>query len=109
MDDTCTILKKLLNGSASKIETINYNKYFLFKAPEHWGEHYDQCNGKQQSPIDIKEEDVTRCVLPQFTFENFHVPASNAKITNNGHTGILIINSFFILTIINIYFCCSYA
>lgn len=53
--------------------------------PSHWGETFEQCNGEQQSPIDIdksKAESVTLPPLKLFVVKNL----SRMTMVNNGHT-----------------------
>ncbi len=53
----------------------------------HWGElekDFVTCKlGKEQSPINIETTKATKSVLPAI---DFHYVASNAEMTNNGHT-----------------------
>ncbi|KAF5285411.1 hypothetical protein FQA39_LY16665 [Lamprigera yunnana] len=54
--------------------------------PIHWGEKYQHCFGKHQSPINIIEHKVQVVHLPPMTFTNFNVTNKNATLKNNGHT-----------------------
>jgi len=49
--------------------------------PEKWGEHFPNCNGFQQSPINI--QDTNESETGEFHF-NYH--STPLKIINNGHT-----------------------
>ena len=57
--------------------------------PNHWGEQYNTCKGKHQSPIDIDVLKVKHMKLPALKLSNFDEPPAKGAITNNGHTGIL--------------------
>lgn len=54
--------------------------------PSHWGKDYKTCVGKYQSPIDIKDKDVTITTFPLLQFSNVDSPQA-AYMINNGHTG----------------------
>ncbi|KAJ9573743.1 hypothetical protein L9F63_008867 [Diploptera punctata] len=60
--------------------------------PSHWGEDYDTCKGKYQSPIDIEEHLVTQVELPAIKFEGFKSEPTTNTLTNNGHTVMLQLN-----------------
>lgn len=63
--------------------------YMLFViGVDHWGDDFGDCLGKHQSPINMSSEYVTPVVLPPLKFIGFDA-ASEATITNNGHTGNL--------------------
>lgn len=62
------------------------------QGPDHWGEHYQTCRGKYQSPIDIDEHHVSRVHLPPIRYEGFETPPETSTITNNGHTVLLKFN-----------------
>ncbi|CAO1367188.1 unnamed protein product [Diamesa serratosioi] len=54
--------------------------------PEHWGEQYNTCKGKHQSPIDIDVLHVKHMKLPPLKFNNFDELPAKGEIKNNGHT-----------------------
>lgn len=54
--------------------------------PSHWGEKYQHCVGKHQSPINILEHDVQEVNLPPMVFTNFDWKPTAAVFKNNGHT-----------------------
>lgn len=56
------------------------------KGPDHWGEQYNKCDGKYQSPINIDEALVTNVVLPPIDFVGFDDYPLSAELLNNGHT-----------------------
>ncbi|XP_075162096.1 carbonic anhydrase 2 [Haematobia irritans] len=60
--------------------------YYGTMGPEHWSEHYNQCAGKHQSPIDINDLDVIDKSYFQIVYEDFDKKPINATMTNNGHT-----------------------
>lgn len=61
--------------------------WFIFSTgPLHWGEEYNTCVGKHQSPINIEEHIVVNVSLPSLKFSGLDVSRS-AYLTNNGHTG----------------------
>jgi len=57
--------------------------------PDHWGDEYEQCAGKHQSPINIDSAHVTRVHLEPLKMENFDIELGVATLTNNGHTAML--------------------
>lgn len=59
----------------------------MFTGPTHWGEQYNTCFGKYQSPIDINSLTVKHARLPPLTLNDTHVPPGQTVIKNNGHTG----------------------
>ncbi|XP_015588446.1 carbonic anhydrase 2 [Cephus cinctus] len=58
------------------------------RGPSYWGNDYNTCVGKHQSPIDIEEHYVRNTTLLPLEFTGLHVPRA-AKLSNNGHTVIL--------------------
>lgn len=69
--------------------SLNQDLFYLLIIidPEHWGDEYEQCAGKHQSPINIDSAHVVRVHLDPLKMENFDVPLGIATLTNNGHTG----------------------
>ncbi|KAK0098510.1 hypothetical protein PV326_007577 [Microctonus aethiopoides] len=59
--------------------------------PNHWGDSYNGCVGKHQSPINIEEHIVTNVTLPLLKFIGLD-HARDAYLTNNGHTAVLRLN-----------------
>ncbi|KAK9695611.1 Eukaryotic-type carbonic anhydrase [Popillia japonica] len=55
------------------------------EGPEHWGQKYEHCVGKHQSPINIDEHNVEEVVMLPLLYENFETE-SILSATNNGHT-----------------------
>ncbi|XP_073843833.1 carbonic anhydrase 2 [Musca autumnalis] len=60
--------------------------YYGSMGPDHWSEHYNQCAGKHQSPININDVDVIGRGYEEIKYENFDKEPINATMTNNGHT-----------------------
>ncbi|XP_058458649.1 carbonic anhydrase 7 [Malaya genurostris] len=56
------------------------------KGPSHWGEQYNTCTGKHQSPININSLDVKKVNLPPLIMEGFDAHPQQTNLTNNGHT-----------------------
>lgn len=56
--------------------------------PTHWGEQYNTCFGKHQSPIDINSLQVRRMNFSPLLLNGFDLLPNQTTITNNGHTGI---------------------
>ncbi|EDW69070.1 carbonic anhydrase 2 isoform X1 [Drosophila virilis] len=54
--------------------------------PEHWGDDYQRCSGKFQSPINIDVLNVTKKKFPYPDYFNFDAKPKSVKLTNNGHT-----------------------
>lgn len=54
--------------------------------PEHWGDDYQRCSGKFQSPINIDVLNVTKKEFPYPEYFNFDAKPKSVKLTNNGHT-----------------------
>nr|XP_029725889.1 carbonic anhydrase 1-like isoform X2 [Aedes albopictus] len=69
------------------------------KGPSHWGEQYNSCTGKHQSPININSLDVKKVNLPPLVFDGFDVPPQQTNLTNNGHTVAVTMKSDHIPTI----------
>ncbi|XP_033212392.1 carbonic anhydrase 2-like isoform X2 [Belonocnema kinseyi] len=59
--------------------------------PSHWGDDYQTCIGKHQSPINIEEHDVRNASYSSLEFSGLDVPRTS-QITNNGHTVMLVMN-----------------
>lgn len=57
--------------------------------PAHWGEQYNSCDGKKQSPINIDPSHVTKWSFPSLIFDKFDVTPDSTEIKNNGHTVIV--------------------
>lgn len=55
--------------------------------PNHWGEQYNTCFGKYQSPIDINSLAVKYAQLPALKFSGFDGFTNRTRLQNNGHTG----------------------
>jgi len=58
-----------------------------------WGDEYEQCSGKHQSPINIDSEHVTRINLPPLKMKGFSYTSGVATLTNNGHTAMMTTDS----------------
>ncbi|XP_055610790.1 carbonic anhydrase 7-like [Uranotaenia lowii] len=69
------------------------------KGPSHWGEQYNSCTGKHQSPININSLYVKKVSLPQLVFDGFDIVPKQVNITNNGHTVTVTVKSDHIPTI----------
>ncbi|XP_031630806.1 carbonic anhydrase 7-like [Contarinia nasturtii] len=67
--------------------------YEGIKGPSHWGEQYNSCFGKFQSPIDINSLTVKHAKLPPLIFNDSNVPISKTVMKNNGHTVMVSIDS----------------
>uniref|UniRef100_A0A1B0CVX3 Putative carbonic anhydrase n=1 Tax=Lutzomyia longipalpis TaxID=7200 RepID=A0A1B0CVX3_LUTLO len=63
------------------------------KGPSHWGEQYNTCYGKHQSPINIDSLDVVPVNLPPLEFIGFDEQPAKTKLSNNGHTVMLEVDS----------------
>ncbi|XP_053666644.1 carbonic anhydrase 7 [Anopheles marshallii] len=63
------------------------------KGPSHWGEQYNSCTGKHQSPININSLDVKKVNLPALVFQGFDVAPRETNLTNNGHTVVVTMES----------------
>lgn len=64
-----------------------------FTGPQHWGEQYDTCFGKHQSPININLLTVQEVKFPNpLKMEGFEDQIDGLVLANNGHTGTLICN-----------------
>lgn len=55
--------------------------------PSHWGEQYNTCFGKYQSPIDIDSLNVKHINLKPLIFDGRDLLPNQTIIKNNGHTG----------------------
>lgn len=55
--------------------------------PSHWGEQYNTCFGKYQSPIDIDSLNVKHINLKPLIFNGLDLLPNQTIIKNNGHTG----------------------
>ncbi|XP_015127607.1 carbonic anhydrase 15 [Diachasma alloeum] len=59
--------------------------------PQHWGEDYNGCVGKHQSPINIQEHIVRNVSFPELKFFGLE-SLRGCYIENNGHTVMLKMN-----------------
>ncbi|XP_065360876.1 carbonic anhydrase 2 [Calliphora vicina] len=66
--------------------------YFGTMGPDHWSEHYNQCSGKHQSPININDVDVVNRTYSKMLFKNFAQLPVEAIVFNNGHTVLVKLN-----------------
>lgn len=62
-------------------------RIYIFVGPDHWQDHFLQCSGKHQSPINIDSSHVVRAALPKLQMEGFFSTEGESILTNNGHTG----------------------
>lgn len=61
--------------------------YAGFNGPLFWGLRYPDCYQRQQSPIDIKTNDVQEDEnLEELNLINYDKPLTTARIENNGHS-----------------------
>lgn len=65
--------------------------FSVSKGPSHWGEQYNSCAGKHQSPININSLDVKKVNLPPLALVGFDVAPRETNLTNNGHTGKFVV------------------
>jgi len=80
--------KKLLPESGNKLNWC----YQGDCGPRHWGENYEECNGRKQSPIDIKISHGTKPIKPRtpLLFENYDkVHFKQGGLKNNGYSAQL--------------------
>ncbi|TMW43960.1 hypothetical protein DOY81_010960 [Sarcophaga bullata] len=66
--------------------SISEFTYYGNMGPDHWSEHYNQCSGKHQSPININDVDVVNRTFTKMLFNEFHKPSISTSVFNNGHT-----------------------
>ncbi|TMW41576.1 hypothetical protein DOY81_013344, partial [Sarcophaga bullata] len=76
-------LQNLMTLTTSSISEFTY---YGNMGPDHWSEHYNQCSGKHQSPININDVDVVNRTFTKMLFNEFHKPSINTSVFNNGHT-----------------------
>ncbi|XP_037939743.1 carbonic anhydrase 7 [Teleopsis dalmanni] len=57
--------------------------------PDHWGDTYNTCSGKHQSPININIVDVVNSTFWPLEFHDFDVIPASAELVNNGHTVVV--------------------
>lgn len=83
-------------GWASKLFSYNFDFFhpwwsetieITFPGPPYWGDRYQECRGKHQSPININILRVKQVALPDIAFIGFDDPIDDVHVTNNGHTG----------------------
>ncbi|XP_055911169.1 carbonic anhydrase 2 isoform X2 [Eupeodes corollae] len=60
--------------------------------PEHWGEQYNGCSGKYQSPINIDLLNVIEHEFGDLVLERFDELPISGDLLNNGHTVIVHLN-----------------
>ncbi|XP_054718630.1 carbonic anhydrase-like [Uloborus diversus] len=61
--------------------------YNGLNGPQYWGKTFRQCNGRRQSPVNIKYEDVIEDpYLKKLSFKNYSKPISRARVRNTGRT-----------------------
>ncbi|GAB0096249.1 carbonic anhydrase [Sergentomyia squamirostris] len=83
-----TIKILIILSVAEKIQCQDFG-YDGDKGPSHWGEQYNTCFGKHQSPINIDSLDVVPVNLPPLEFIGFDEQPAKTNLTNNGHTVML--------------------
>lgn len=66
---------------------LTFFKLSLTIGPSHWGEQFNTCMGKHQSPIDIDSLHVKHVSLPELSLRGFSLEPDKMSVTNNGHTG----------------------
>lgn len=86
----CAIFVLLTGCQVCWSQDFGYNGE---KGPSHWGEQYNECTGKHQSPINIDLLSVKRVVLPSLKMTGFDVPPDRTTLKNNGHTVMITIES----------------
>ncbi|CAO1306383.1 unnamed protein product [Diamesa hyperborea] len=67
----------------------NFAQDFTYEGsngPNHWGEQFNTCKGKHQSPIDIDVLKVKHMKLPALKLNDFDDIPAIGQVTNNGHT-----------------------
>lgn len=74
----------------SYLQDFNYQGE---KGPTHWGEQYNACFGKHQSPINIEMLNVKSLSLPKLEFKNFESTPKSTSLKNNGHTVMFTIDA----------------
>ncbi|XP_043289329.1 carbonic anhydrase 2-like [Venturia canescens] len=84
----CILGSLLVTSSSVAGQSFSYDGQ---RGPLHWGEEYNTCVGKHQSPINIEEHIVVNVSLPSLKFSGLDVSRS-AYLTNNGHTVMLRLN-----------------
>ncbi|EFN79723.1 Carbonic anhydrase 2 [Harpegnathos saltator] len=57
--------------------------------PSHWGEKFETCVGKRQSPINIEDSNVKNVTLPPLKLYYAKKHCRATTIVNNGHTVML--------------------
>lgn len=89
------------------LNLISYRKFLqsglllLFNlGPNHWGEQYNTCFGKFQSPIDINSLFVKQIHLQPLDFIDIDLSLNKTLLRNNGHTGIQLFLVLLILVLI---------
>lgn len=73
-----------------KIQYV-FDFILISAGPDHWQDNYGQCSGKHQSPINIDSSHVVRAILPKLKMEGFYSTDGETILTNNGHTGNLLV------------------
>ncbi|XP_077290150.1 carbonic anhydrase 7-like [Arctopsyche grandis] len=69
--------------SGTRAQDFGYDGH---NGPQHWGEQYDTCFGKHQSPININLLSVKEVKLPPLKMEGFDEQIEGLVVANNGHT-----------------------
>lgn len=57
--------------------------------PDHWGEQYNGCSGKYQSPINIDIVNVQTQTFDDLIHQGFYDTPQTGDIVNNGHTVVI--------------------
>ncbi|XP_049820784.1 putative carbonic anhydrase 3 [Aethina tumida] len=79
----CTILVTVVLISGHICQDFGYDGD---EGPDYWGNKFEKCVGKHQSPIDIDVHIVKKVVLPKLKFNFFNKPLNLVTLENNGHT-----------------------
>lgn len=79
--------KKVYNFCSTRNKHLTDCFVIGILGPSHWGEQYNTCFGKYQSPIDINSLTVKSAQLPALKFTGFDDHSNQTMLENNGHTG----------------------
>uniref|UniRef100_A0A1A9ZJJ0 Carbonic anhydrase n=1 Tax=Glossina pallidipes TaxID=7398 RepID=A0A1A9ZJJ0_GLOPL len=81
-----TLSGPLSNGNHAVQLRADGSPPWSYENTEEWGNNYEQCNGRRQSPIALRTERSLWVPYLNLKFGNYDVPLTNVTLMNIGYT-----------------------